>query len=469
MMWERCRELVEAAGGKVACSTAVTAHPTTRAARAVAVDRRRRRRRTTHPCRRTSSRRCRSPSCCAAMDPPAPAEVRAAADACATATSSPSPSSCPTESAFPDNWIYVHAPEVQVGPDPELRLLVAVHGQGRAAPASAWSTSSSRATSSGTLPDDELVALGKRELGGARAWSSRRDVRGRLRRAHAQGVPGLRRGLHGATSRCCAPGWTRTRQRAPGRAATACTATTTRTTRCSRRCSPWRTSSTARRARRLVGQRRGGVPRGEPARPGPGATPRSCPRSGPIPQPHEAITGTSPTATMSSAGSAAASNRESLVASHTVMASVSPPERPQQRGGRELLHHLDQHEQRSGGEARPEQREVDVGQHPRPVGAEGAGGVVEVGRDPRPSAPRRRRSARAWKRTMYATTRPRIVPVKTGRCRARTARPRRRSAGRATPAARRRRPPPRCRAPRSRASPARAAPAPRRDGCARWP
>ena len=89
-------------------------------------------------------------------------------------------------------------------------------------------------------------------------------------------------------------------------------------------------------------------------------------------------TGSSPTATMSSAGRAAVSKRESLVASHTVMASVSPPSgRSSAVAGSSFI--------TSTSTSRaavkmpgPQQRQVDVGEHPGAVGAEGAGGVVEV-------------------------------------------------------------------------------------------
>ena len=51
-----------------------------------------------------------------AMDPPPPADVLAAADgADATATSSPSRSSSRPKHGFPDNWIYIHDPDVKVG------------------------------------------------------------------------------------------------------------------------------------------------------------------------------------------------------------------------------------------------------------------------------------------------------------------------------------------------------------------
>ena len=45
-------------------------------------------------------------------------------------------------------------------------------------------------------------------------------------------------------------------------------------------------------------------------------------------------------------------------------------ERAQQRGRRQLLHRLDEHEQARGDDAGPQQRQVDVGEHPRAVGAE---------------------------------------------------------------------------------------------------
>ena len=49
----------------------------------------------------------------------------------ATATSSPSRSSCPSRrSTWPDNWIYIHDPDGRARAHPELRLVVAVHGQG---------------------------------------------------------------------------------------------------------------------------------------------------------------------------------------------------------------------------------------------------------------------------------------------------------------------------------------------------
>jgi hypothetical protein len=78
------------------------------------------------------------------------------------------------------------------GPHPELRLLVAVHGEGRAHTASGSSTSCSRATTCGT-PRRRAHRAGKKELehlGLANPVRSRR-----LRRPDAQGLPDLRRAL----------------------------------------------------------------------------------------------------------------------------------------------------------------------------------------------------------------------------------------------------------------------------------
>ena len=97
---------------------------------------------------------------------------------------------------------------------------------------------------------------------------------------------------------------------------------------------------------------------------GTGATP------GPAPGPARSrsrtrlTTGSSPTATMSSAGSAAASRRESLVASHTVIASVSPPSgRSRAVAGSSFITSTSD-KQRGGEQPGAEQGQVDVGQHP---------------------------------------------------------------------------------------------------------
>ena len=141
----------------------------------------------------------------------------------------------PEEYGFPDNWIYIHDPDVEVGRIQNfgswspylvkdgrtcLGLEFFVHEGDEM-----W-----------TKSDADLVEQGKRELAAPRP-GRRVEGRGRLRRADAEGVPVLRRGLQGATSPCCGSGSRSTRPTCTRSAATACTATTTRTTRCTPRCS----------------------------------------------------------------------------------------------------------------------------------------------------------------------------------------------------------------------------------------
>ena len=99
-----------------------------------------------------------------AMDPPAPAEVRAAADALRYRDFLTVALVVPEQLRLPRQLDLRPRARGQARPHPELRLVVAVHGARTAAPASGSSTSSSRATSWWTMPDDDLVALGKREL-----------------------------------------------------------------------------------------------------------------------------------------------------------------------------------------------------------------------------------------------------------------------------------------------------------------
>ncbi|KWV29885.1 NAD(P)/FAD-dependent oxidoreductase [Micromonospora rifamycinica] len=113
MMWERCAELVVKGGGTVELETAV--HTVHRAdGRAVAVT-------VAGP---TGERRIAADHVVStmpisalvrAMDPPAPAEVREAADALLHRDFLTVALVVPTEAGFPDNWIYVHTPGVQVG------------------------------------------------------------------------------------------------------------------------------------------------------------------------------------------------------------------------------------------------------------------------------------------------------------------------------------------------------------------
>jgi protoporphyrinogen oxidase len=114
MMWERCRELVEARGGVVRLGARVVGvrHAAGRAT--AVVTEARDGVRVEHPCEHVvSSMPLRE--LVAALDPaPPPEVVRAAADlryrdflTVALVV--------PWEDGFPDNWIYVHAPDVQVG------------------------------------------------------------------------------------------------------------------------------------------------------------------------------------------------------------------------------------------------------------------------------------------------------------------------------------------------------------------
>jgi protoporphyrinogen oxidase len=114
MMWERCRDLVVAAHGDVrlnervtairavdgevrsVCSTAPDGTQTETEARAVI---------STMPMRELV----------AAIDPPVPADVRAAGDALHYRDHLTVALVVPEHATFPDNWIYIHSPDVHVG------------------------------------------------------------------------------------------------------------------------------------------------------------------------------------------------------------------------------------------------------------------------------------------------------------------------------------------------------------------
>jgi protoporphyrinogen oxidase len=161
MMWERCRELVEAAGCKVHLDRPVT-RIRHEGGRAVQVETTADGAVTTYPCTHVVSSMPLA-DLLRVMDPPVPAEVRAAADALRFRDFLTVALVVPDDAAFPDNWIYVHSPEVRVGriqnfgawsPDMVkpghtclgLEYFVFAGGD-------LWE-----------LPDAELVALGTREL-----------------------------------------------------------------------------------------------------------------------------------------------------------------------------------------------------------------------------------------------------------------------------------------------------------------
>ena len=114
MMWERCRELVEARGCQVIMNARVAGirHENGRATTVIAqgADGTR----TEHPCDHVVSSMPIS-QLLKAMDPPAPKAVFAAADDLRYRDFITVALIVPEKYSFPDNWIYVHAKEVQVG------------------------------------------------------------------------------------------------------------------------------------------------------------------------------------------------------------------------------------------------------------------------------------------------------------------------------------------------------------------
>ena len=113
MMWERCAELVQAAGCKVHLDRPVTRirHA---GGRAVEVETTADGATTTHPCTHVVSSMPLA-ELVRVMHPPVPADVRAAADALRFRDFLTVALVVPDDAAFPDNWIYVHSPEVRVG------------------------------------------------------------------------------------------------------------------------------------------------------------------------------------------------------------------------------------------------------------------------------------------------------------------------------------------------------------------
>ena len=170
-----------------------------------------------------------------AMDPPVPAEVLAAADDIQYRDFLTVALVVPEEAGFPDNWIYIHAPEVQVG---------------RIQNFGSWSP---------YLVKDGRTCLGLEyfvfegddlwTLAATRTWSPRAtrelvtlglieadQVEAGLRGAPAEGLPDLRRDLRRQRRRAARAGSRPTPPTCSRSVATGCTSTTTRTTRCTRPC-----------------------------------------------------------------------------------------------------------------------------------------------------------------------------------------------------------------------------------------
>jgi protoporphyrinogen oxidase len=113
LMWERCKEKVEAGGGKVRMHTWVKAvhHE---GGRVVAVTAASEGGETRYDAAHVVSSMPLS-DLVRAMDPPVPAEVRAAADGLRYRDFLTVALVVPERFSFPDNWIYIHSPGVRVG------------------------------------------------------------------------------------------------------------------------------------------------------------------------------------------------------------------------------------------------------------------------------------------------------------------------------------------------------------------
>ena len=233
MMWEGCRDLVEAAGDQGRHARR----------RLTGIHHRGRPRRRGHlpPGRDRVHRQPAShvissmpiPELVATIPPPPPAEVVAAADDLHYRDFLTVALVVPERGGFPDNWIYIHSPDVKVGRIQNFGswspYLVK---EGRTCLGLEYFVFEGDET--WNMPDDELVALGTHELDllglvAARASSG-------LRGAHAQGIPVLRRRLQGQRRDHPRLARGRRAQRLSRSGATACTSTTTRTTPCTPPC-----------------------------------------------------------------------------------------------------------------------------------------------------------------------------------------------------------------------------------------
>ena len=137
--------------------------------------------------------------------------------------------------SVPDNWIYVHSPEVRVGPHPELQQLERGDGPEPGRTCLGMEYFCFEGDGLWTIERRGADRAGPRELG--RAGPRRPGAGGATPRGpHAEGVPGLRLDYR----RTWRPSGSISTGSQPDadRAATGCTSTTTRTTRCSPRCSP---------------------------------------------------------------------------------------------------------------------------------------------------------------------------------------------------------------------------------------
>ena len=161
MMWEKCRELVEGQGSKVAMETKVVKirHAGGRATHVVSL----------HDgieAEHEASAVISSmpmPHLLKAMDPAVPAEVLAAADGLSFRDFLTIALVVPEANGFPDNWIYVHSPEVKLGRIQNFGswspYLVK---DGRTCLGLEYFVT--EGDELWTMDDDKLIELGKREL-----------------------------------------------------------------------------------------------------------------------------------------------------------------------------------------------------------------------------------------------------------------------------------------------------------------
>ena len=135
------------------------------------------------------------------------------------------------EDLFPDNWIYIHEPDVQRRPHPELPLVEPVDGPGPDKACVGLEYFCFEGDDLWTMDDDDLVELATRELeqlGLGRA-PSRSSAASSMRVPKAYPMYDADYAERVATIRDWLDGDRRTSSRS---AATGCTATTTPTTRC---------------------------------------------------------------------------------------------------------------------------------------------------------------------------------------------------------------------------------------------
>ena len=161
MMWERCRELVEAAGTKVVMQSRVTSirH---HGGRAVEVSTTSGGATSAYPCDHVISSMPFS-QLLSIMDPPATAEVAAAAAKLEFRDFLTIALVVPEKYSFPDNWIYIHDPGVKVGRIQNFGSWSPyLIKEGRTCLGLEYFVN--EGDELWTMPDDELVDLGKLEL-----------------------------------------------------------------------------------------------------------------------------------------------------------------------------------------------------------------------------------------------------------------------------------------------------------------